>query len=64
MWVAYEKLITNKLGPYSSFASVRNMYASKNLMQMNVVTAVPKTTETGCRDGSVQERHGIQRLHK
>ena len=24
--------------------------------------AVPKTTETRCRDGSVQARHGIQRL--
>ena len=23
-----------------------------------------KTTETRCRDGSVQERHVIQRLHK
>ena len=26
--------------------------------------AVPKTTETRCRDGSVQERQGIQTLHK
>ena len=26
--------------------------------------AVPKTTETRCRDGSVQARHVIQRLHK
>ena len=25
--------------------------------------AVPKTTETRCRDGSVQARHVIQRLH-
>ena len=26
--------------------------------------AVPKTTETRCRDGSVQARQVIQRLHK
>ena len=26
--------------------------------------AVPKTTETRCRDGSVQEGQGIQTLHK
>ena len=26
--------------------------------------AVPKTIETRCRDGSVQERQGIQTLHK
>ena len=26
--------------------------------------AVPKTTETGCRDGSVQARQDIKRLHK
>ena len=26
--------------------------------------AVPKTTETRCRDGSVQARQDIERLHK
>ena len=26
--------------------------------------AVPKTTETRCRDGSVQARQDIKRLHK
>ena len=26
--------------------------------------AVPKTTETRCKDGSVQARHVVQRLHK
>ena len=26
--------------------------------------AVPKTTETRCRDGSVQARRDIKRLHK
>ena len=26
--------------------------------------AVPKTTETRCRDGSLQERQGMQTLHK
>ena len=32
--------------------------------KLNVGMAVPKTTETRCRDGSVQARHVIQRLHK
>ena len=31
-------------------------------MYRDVVLAVPKTTETRCRDGSVQGRHVIQRL--
>ena len=30
----------------------------------NVGMAVPETTETRCRDVSVQARHAIQRLHK
>ena len=33
-------------------------------MSRDVGIAVPKTTETRCRDGSVQARHVIQRLHK
>ena len=32
-------------------------------MHRDVGMAVPKTTETRCRDGSVQGRHVIQRLH-
>ena len=32
-------------------------------MYRDVGMAVPKTTETRCRDGSVQGRHVIQRLH-
>ena len=32
-------------------------------MYRDVGMAMPKTTETGCRDGSVQARHVIQRLH-
>ncbi len=32
-------------------------------MYRDVGMAVPKTTETRCRDGSVQARHVIQRLH-
>ena len=32
-------------------------------MYRDVGIAVPKTTETRCRDGSVQGRHVIQRLH-
>ena len=37
----------------------------KHLKQMyrDVGMAVPKTTETRYRDGSVQARHVIQRLH-
>ena len=32
-------------------------------MYRDVGMAVPKTTETRCRDGSMQARHVIQRLH-
>ena len=32
-------------------------------MYRDVGMAVPKTTETRCRDGSVHGRHVIQRLH-
>ena len=32
-------------------------------MYRDVGMAVQKTTETRCRDGSVQGRHVIQRLH-
>ena len=35
----------------------------KTLLE-DVGMAVTKTTETRCRDGSVQARHVIQRLHK
>ena len=33
-------------------------------MKKDVGMAVPKTTETRCRDGSVQARQVIKRLHK
>ena len=33
-------------------------------MLRDVGMAVPKTTETRCRDGSVQARQVIKRLHK
>ena len=33
-------------------------------MLRDVGMAVPKTTETRCRDGSVHARHVIQRQHK
>ena len=38
----------------------------KNIKKMlkDVRMAVPKTTATRCRDGSVQARHVIQRLRK
>ena len=32
-------------------------------MYRDIGMAMPKTTETRCRDGSVQGRHVIQRLH-
>ena len=34
------------------------------LMLKDVGMVVPKTTDTRCRDGSVQVSHVIQRLHK
>ena len=34
------------------------------IMLKDVGLAVPKTTETRCRDGSVQARHVIKRLCK
>ena len=46
--------------------SVLHMYKyEKHFQKMyrDVGMAVPKTTETRCRDGSVQGRHVIQRLH-
>ena len=33
-------------------------------MLRDVGMAVPKTTETRCRDGSIQARQVIKRLHK
>ena len=47
--------------------STQYIYTSiKNILKMlkDVGMAVPKTTETRCRDGSVQARHVIQRLCK
>ena len=43
------------------------LYWKKRILKKrlkDVGMAVPKTTETRCRDGSVQARHVIQRLHK
>ena len=47
----------------------KKKYASKNekhfpKMLRDVGMAVPKTTETRCRDGSGQARQVIKRLHK
>ena len=36
----------------------------KKSFQRDVGMSVPKTTESRCRDSSVQARHGIQRQHK
>ena len=40
------------------------MQTSIKKVLKDVGMAVPKTTATRCRDGSVQARHVIQRLHK
>ena len=40
--------------------SMKNIFKK---MYKDVGMAVPKTTETRCRDHSVQGRHVIQRLH-
>ena len=42
------------------YTSMKNIFKK---MYRDVGMAVPKTTETRCRDGSVQGRHVIQRLH-
>ena len=39
------------------------VYKNFQKILRDVGMAVPKTTETRCRDGSVQARHVIQRLH-
>ena len=39
-------------------------HARRGLKMKDVRMAVPKTTETRCKDGSVQARCVIQRLHK
>ena len=39
------------------------VYKTFSKMYRDVGMAMPKTTETRCRDGSVQARHVIQRLH-
>ena len=51
-------------GNYSRINHKDNKY-EKHFQKMyrDVGMAVPKTTETRCRDGSVQGRHAIQRLH-
>ena len=46
--------------------TVVNIQVLKTFFKMlkDVGMAVPKNTETRCRDGSVQALHVIQRLHK
>ena len=48
-----------------SIISCNNYKYEKHFQKMyrDVGMAMPKTTETRCRDGSVQGRHVIQRLH-
>jgi len=43
--------------------NVLHVARSKNILK-DIGMTVPKTIETRCRDGSVQARHVIQRLHK
>ena len=44
------------------YTSMKNIF--QKCKGMYVGMAVPKTTAARCRDGSVQARHVIQRLHK
>ena len=46
---------------YCVCTSIKNLF--KN-MYRDVGMAVPKTTETRCRDGSVPARYAVHRLHK
>ena len=50
---------------YVEWESIVNKYIKHfQKMYRDVEMAMPKTTETRCRDGSVQARHVIQRLYK
>ena len=50
---------------YGNIYTVKVYKYEKHFQKMyrDVGMAVPKTIETRCRDGSVQGRHVIQRLH-
>jgi len=72
MFTKYRLLYQISIDVYkdrSMFCKFQSMFAKKVLktfqeMLKDVGMAVPKTTATRCRDGSVQARHVIQRLHK
>ena len=51
------------LSPSNSCLTIVKYEKHFQKMYRDVGMAVPKTTETRCRDGSVQARHIIQRLH-
>ena len=53
-----ERLLIASHGNY-----IRKYIKHFQKMYRDVGMAMPKTTETRCRDGSVQARHVIQRLH-
>ena len=44
--------------------SVQKIYKYGKKMQRDTGMAVPKTTAIRCRNGSMQARHVIHRLHK
>ena len=56
--------VTTRRAPLAKTADITYKY-EKHFQKMyrDVGMAVPKATETRCRDGSVQGRHVIQRLH-
>ena len=55
--------ITSTLCHFPSHSLYNKYEKHFQKMYRDVGMAVPKTTETRCRDGSVQGRHVIQRLH-
>ena len=62
----WEEMVMEGIIERVSFLRQRHIYKyEKHFQKMyrDVGMAVPKTTETRCRDGSVQGRHVIQRLH-
>ena len=62
MFMTLEGLHTFTMGVLAPFLCTKY---EKHFQKMHrdVGMAVPETTETRCRDGSVQGRHVIQRLH-
>ena len=56
------KMLMRDVTPYYQYIYIKYIKHFQK-MYRDVGMAMPKTTETRCRDGSVQGRHVIQRLH-